>query len=112
MEVANTLAYYYMATITDVKSFIVQAPEAERAPSSDIGIGPSNNPLLYCMSCAGKACNNNFLISILKQEQFRILLKCTDHVMIYYDFLPWDVLAIEEQILIKKLPMEIKIMDS
>jgi hypothetical protein len=26
MEVANTLAYYDMATITAVKSFIVQAP--------------------------------------------------------------------------------------
>ncbi len=28
MEVANTLAYYYTATITAVKSFIVQAPGA------------------------------------------------------------------------------------
>jgi hypothetical protein len=26
MEAANTLAYYHMATITAVKSFIVQAP--------------------------------------------------------------------------------------
>ncbi len=28
MEMVNTLAYYDMATITKVKSFIVQAPEA------------------------------------------------------------------------------------
>jgi hypothetical protein len=28
MAVANTLAYYVMATITAVKSFIVQAPGA------------------------------------------------------------------------------------
>jgi hypothetical protein len=27
MAVANTLAYYYAATIMDVKSFIAQAPE-------------------------------------------------------------------------------------
>jgi hypothetical protein len=31
MEVANPLAYYYMATITAVKSFIVQAPERRYA---------------------------------------------------------------------------------
>jgi len=29
MEVGNTLAYYDMATITAVKSFIVQAPEVK-----------------------------------------------------------------------------------
>jgi hypothetical protein len=29
MEVANTLAYYDTATITAVKSFIVQAPEVK-----------------------------------------------------------------------------------
>ncbi len=29
MEVANSLAYYYMATITAVKGFIVQAPEVD-----------------------------------------------------------------------------------
>ncbi len=29
MEVANTLAYYNMATITAVKSFIVQDPRRE-----------------------------------------------------------------------------------
>jgi hypothetical protein len=37
MEVANTLAYYNMATITAVKSFIVQAPVGK---SNDfVGIG-------------------------------------------------------------------------
>jgi len=40
MVVANTLAYYYMATITDVKSFIVQAPEGRRDPNSAICIVP------------------------------------------------------------------------
>ncbi len=30
MEVANTLAYYDMATITAVKSFIVQAPGLQK----------------------------------------------------------------------------------
>jgi hypothetical protein len=29
MEVGNTLAYYVLATITAVKSFIVQAPEVK-----------------------------------------------------------------------------------
>jgi hypothetical protein len=33
MEVANTLAYYDTATITAVKSFIVQAPEVRKRNS-------------------------------------------------------------------------------
>ena len=40
MEVANTLAYYDKATITAVKSFIVQAPGfLFKAPNVSIIIG-------------------------------------------------------------------------
>ncbi len=64
------------------------------------------------MSCVCAVRYNNFLVATFKQKQFRILLKCTDHVMIYYDFLPWDVLVLPYKLgnkyLFKKLTMEIK----
>jgi hypothetical protein len=36
MEMANTLAYYNTATITDLESFIVQAPEYNEFTTVDI----------------------------------------------------------------------------
>jgi hypothetical protein len=39
MAVANSIAYFVMATITAVKCFIVQAPEAEpRKPFSALNV--------------------------------------------------------------------------
>jgi hypothetical protein len=52
--VANTLAYYDTATITAVKSFIVQAPESNKVSIVTSKIDPN----FYCFYAAEK-CHGN-----------------------------------------------------
>ncbi len=71
MEVANTLAYYNMATITTVRSFIVQAPQT--LISSKLINGPNK---LECWSLARqieRKSNDVKLFTIVKlQKHFDI----------------------------------------
>ena len=54
MAVANTLAYYNAATITDVKSFIAQAPEYQKNNLQLVAVTPTPEEV-FTLACQASA---------------------------------------------------------